>query len=269
MHPMETVLGTRTKVRLLHVIITSGPGSRNGLATEIGGSKHGTYRQIEELIGAGVLTEEGKKVRLDPEFPYLDDLTNLILASDHYMNLIGDVLHRLDILFGNRYYIGGFQAASRTITPIDYVSDTILIHIRDLTERDRTRIQAIENISDIEIIPMNLDRMPLCIIRDRIHGMEVWTAPVERAQVEAFIHGDCTSYAAHLVLLQNMMVGDIDLERLMEMAKNEDMAGTMAATLLRFSKRTSIRIPPWIEALGRENEAKLNDCDMALNTVIG
>ncbi|MBN1389257.1 MAG: hypothetical protein JXA22_01300 [Candidatus Thermoplasmatota archaeon] len=269
MHPMETVLGTRTKVRLLHFIITSGPASRNGLATEISGSKHGTYRQIEELIGAGVLTEKGKKVRLDPEFPYLDDLTNLILASDHYMNLIGDVLHRLDILFGNRYYIGGFQAAARTITPIDYVSDTILIQIRDLTERDRTRIKAIENISGIEIIPLNLDRMPLDMTRDRIHGIEVWTATVERGQIETFIHGDCTSYGAHLALLQNMMGGDIDLQRLMEIAKNAGMTGNMAATLLRFSRRTSIQIPEWIEALGRDNEANLHDCDLVLNAVIG
>lgn len=269
MHPMETVLGTRTKVRLLHTVITSGPSSRNGLATGIGGSKNGTYRQIEELIGAGVLTEEAKKVRLDPEFPYLDDLTNLLLASDQYMNLIGDVLRRLDILFKDRYYIGGFQAAARTITPIDYVSDTILIHIQDLNERDRTRIKAIGDISGMEIIPINMDRMPLDIIRDHAHGTEVWIAPVERGQIEAFFNGDCTSYAAHLVLLQNIMAGVIDLERLMEMAKNADMTGKMAATLHRFSERTSIQIPQWIKDLGHDNEANLNDCDMALNTVIG
>jgi hypothetical protein len=66
-----------------------------------------------------------------------------------------------------------------------------------------------------------------------------------------------------------MMEGDIDLERLMEIAKNADMTGKMAATLLRFSKRTSIQIPQWIKDLGHESEANLNDCDLALNTVIG
>jgi Ser/Thr protein kinase RdoA (MazF antagonist) len=65
------------------------------------------------------------------------------------------------------------------------------------------------------------------------------------------------------------MAGVIDLERLMEMAKNADMTGKMAATLHRFSERTSIQIPQWIKDLGHDNEANLNDCDMALNTVIG
>ena len=272
MHALESILGTKTKIRILDIVTTfGGPMKRNRIVKERGGSMHGTYEQIEELIGAGVLKEEDSRISYNDSFPFLDDLKNLILSSSGYLRQLQDVLRRLDILFKDRYYVGGFLAGRKNIVPLDYDTSTVLFCVLEFTKRDELRIKGLDGASAYELIGQPLEQMPKDIARDQVFGVEVWIASAERGIVESFTQKDCTSYAAYLILLQNLMDSDLDLKRLKNVASAYGQWETIAAAIYRFSERTSVSIPSDIVQLGREHRslAEAKEIDMAMNTVLG
>jgi hypothetical protein len=271
MHPLETIFGTKTKVRIVESILNSGPLKVVQIYREIGGSMHGTYDQVEELIGAGVLLERNGMIEIDENFPYMDDLSNMVLSMAGYLKQIGDALQRIDYLFGNRYYIGGFHSARGSVVPLDYDTDSILLNIKDPSRKDRIRLEAVGKISGLNFIIRSIEIMPVDVKRENLYDSEVWISSIERGMVEAFETLDCTDYGAHLLLVQNLIEGGIDLNTLIDYSTEHGSQNKISSTVLVISRKIGIMIPDRISRLGMEQPELVDhhSLDLALNTVIG
>ncbi len=271
MHPLETIFGTKTKVRIVESILNSGPLKVVQIYREIGGSMHGTYDQVEELIGAGVLLERNGMIEIDENFPYMDDLSNMVLSMAGYLKQIGDALQRIDYLFGNGYYIGGFHSARGSVVPLDYDTDSILLNIKDPSRKDRIRLEAVGKISGLNFIIRSIEIMPVDVKRENLYDSEVWISSIERGMVEAFETLDCTDYGAHLLLVQNLIEGGIDLNTLIDYSTEHGLQNKISSTVLVISRKIGIMIPDRISRLGMEQPGLVDhhSLDLALNTVIG
>jgi len=235
---MNQLLGTSTKVRILsHLCLGGSPISRAALVRTIQGGNGPAYRQVDQLIALGVLKEDERKVVVDPDFPLLDDLTNLLGQTD-YFDEPRLVLERLEALFGTRYYLTGYLAARQAVVVPDHEQESALVALVDSGTRDRTFLEALDRASMTRLDWLGSDRIPTDISRGEVLGAEVWLASIERGLVDHLVHEDSSVYAVALLTLQNHMEETLDWERLLSIASRKGVLAeflTLAAEFNRLS----------------------------------
>jgi hypothetical protein len=272
---LETIFGTRTKVRIIGALASSeAPKTRHELAKESGASIARAYEQIEELVGAGILKDENGKITLDDSFPFYDAVKDLFISSAGYLSGIGGALARIDALLGDGYYVGGFWAARQSVVPIDYETDALLVGVLGLDAKKERRLLAVSHVSGVKIEARGIERMPSDVARLKAFGAEIWIAGAERGTVEALLLKDCSAYGAYLVLLQNAVEGIVRKEKLLETAKEYGIGGLVLALLDAMNReagRETVPISAAEKKLAKGFSAKIDEKEIknAVNTVIG
>ncbi|MEM4308559.1 MAG: hypothetical protein QXU48_05805 [Thermoplasmata archaeon] len=271
---LENIFGTKTKVRILTALATANaPRKRNQIVYECGGSIQGIYDQIEELIGIGVVKEENGKILLEENFPFYEEIVNLVLRTKEYIWSPKSVFSRIDQLLGDNYYIGGFWAARQKTVPIDYETNAVLLQILGTNKKIKKRLEALSKVSGMEFRIREIQRIPEDVGKREIFGVEVWVASVERGIVEAFQFVDCSEYGAYLVLVQNLVERTIRKEKLMEISVMYGMKEMLLGVLCTINEISEKRLI----ALTNEEKKNARIVDEhgrkairdAINTVIG
>lgn len=271
---LETIFGTKTKIRIITALASADePKTRNQIVQECGGSVQGIYEQIEELIGAGIIKEENNKVSLDKDFPFYDDITNLILVTKSYLTDMKSVLSRIDEILSDGYYMGGFWGARQKIIPIDYETKSLRINILALNKKIKKRLIALSSISELNFILKNIEKMPKDVICAELFGAEIWVASIERGIIESLQFEDCSAYGAYLVMIQNLIDRTVEKEKLMEISKEYGLHEKILAALQAINKiagRNIVPLTPDEEKIAkRPSKTEMKAIKDAINTVIG
>ncbi|PKK81315.1 MAG: hypothetical protein CVT47_03085 [Thermoplasmata archaeon HGW-Thermoplasmata-2] len=272
---LETIFGTKTKIRIISALASSEtPKTRHELAKESGGSLARAYEQIEELIGAGVLKDENGKITLDDSFPFYDAVKDLFIASAGHLSGIRGALVRIDALLGDGYYVGGFWAARQSMVPIDYDTDALLVNVLEFNAKKERRLLAVSQISGIKIAARSIERMPKDVVRLKAFGAETWIAGAERGTVEALLLKDCSAYGAYLVLLQNLMEGIVRKEKLLESAKEygiEDFVLALLGAINTEAGKVLVALSAAEKKKAKKASGKVDGKELknAVNTVLG
>lgn len=254
-----------------------------------GSGLRSTYQQVEELIALGVLKEtvnRRSRVALDPEFPLIESLRDLLLLSGEYLRTPQDVLAAVDRICGDSYYLGSFTAARRKINPIDYDPPIYAVNIlREYYKRLYPRLRALGKLAnikvyeksmgeagDITIIAYACESIPPDVIRADFLGVEVWIASVERGIIECLTRKTLfTLYGAYLALMQNRLDNVLNLAYFKKLAGEEVSLPLILAVMLKFNE---IAGKSFFEITGREKsmaEGMVDEKEIrhAINTVMG
>lgn len=262
--------------------------SRNELARATGSGIRSTYEQVEELIALGALKEIGRKVAMEPEFPFYDSIRDLLLSSRDYPGTVGDVLRLVDRSCDDSYYIGAFTAARQAITPTDY--DPSIYAVRILGKFYRRlcpRIKALGKLSGVRVYENAIgeetgdvatlvvaarESIPPDVKRTGFLNTEVWMASVERGLIECLV-GDTpfAVYGAYLALLLNAVDGTIDLPYFKKLASEGNCLPKVLSILREFNEasgKTIFELTETEKKMARRVADK-KEIRHAINTVIG
>ncbi|HHD15292.1 MAG TPA: hypothetical protein ENK47_01125 [Euryarchaeota archaeon] len=266
---IEQLLGTRTKIRILKVLITdNGHLSRNRLVGLTRTGIRSVYEQTDQLIALGALKETEGKISIDQDFPYLDQLRDLLFLSEDYMNNIQTVLRSIDRILGIDYYITGYASACQNGMPIDVDERSILVMVKEHNKRKERMLQTIKDCTNLKVGWRPTNIIPEDVKRETLFGVEVWISSVERGMVDSIKLDECDHYPIFLLLVQNIVNGSIDLQKIMEYAEDQDMDHIFGPAILAISDRLSdIDLPINIKK-GEDPEIR-KSVNLALNTVLG
>jgi hypothetical protein len=266
---IEQLLGTRTKIRILKVLITDkGHLSRNRLVGLTRTGIRSVYEQTDQLIALGALKETEGKISIDQDFPYLDQLRDLLFLSQDHMNNIQTVLRSIDRILGIDYYITGYTSACQNGMPIDVDERSILVMVREQNTRKERMLQTIKDCTDLNFGWRSTDIIPEDVKRDMLFGVEVWISSVERGIVDSIKLDECGYYPIFLILFQNIVNGSMDLQKIMEYAQDREVDHILGPAIYAISDRLNeIDLPINIKK-GQDPEIK-KSIDLALNTVLG
>jgi hypothetical protein len=289
---LELLLGTRTKVRLLKILASSGnPMTRNELARITHSGTRSTYEQIEELIAIGVLKEieNGRcRLALDPEFPFYDSIRDLFLSGRDYPGIPQDVLKLVDRICGDNYYIGAFTAARQRITPVDYDPQIYMVNIlkkhypglspriKVLGKLSGVRIyEEMGEAGEMTVIVNACETIPPDVKRIDYLNVDVWIASVERGIIEC-LNGKTpfALYGIYLALLQNRLDNVIDLAYFRKLEVEENCLALVLSVMSEFNEVSGKEIFPLTEeerGMARKGKATVDKKEIkhAINTVMG
>ena len=231
----ELLLGSRTRVRILtHLLSVEQGMTRHALAKEIGGGVGPVYEQVDRFIALGVLEErDNSNIFIDRSFPFMDTLTDLVLAGVDYFDHPDVILGRIDRLFGDDYYVTGYLAACQNGFPIDFEQNTVMISILGDNIHVKRYVRALNDATQMNISYFVVGSIGRDIRRMNIYGTRIWMASLERGLVDCLEQGECPIYPVILLLLQNRDV--LDWGRLLEILKvstHKKTFGTVARTLM-------------------------------------
>jgi len=231
----ELLLGTRTRVRILTYLLSVEHGmTRHALAKEIGGGIGPMYEQVDRFIALGVLEERiNGNIFIDRSFPFLDTLTDLVLAGANYFDHPDVLLGRIDRLFGDDYYVTGYLAACQNGFPVDFEQNTVMISVLGDNIHIKRYIRALNDATPMKISYFVVGSIGRDIKRMEIYGNRIWIASLERGLVDCLEQRECPIYPVVLLLLQNRDV--LDWARLLEILKvpsHKKTFGTVASTLM-------------------------------------
>ncbi len=266
---IEHLLGTKTKIRIVGTMIKEGNNlSRNHLAESVGTGKGPVYEQVDQLIALGALKEVDGKISLDQDFPYLDQLRDLLFLSEDHMNNIQTVLRSIDRILGIDYYITGYASSCQNGMPIDVDERSILVMIKEQNTRKERMLQTIKDCTDLKVGWRPTNIIPEDVKRDTLFGVKVWISSVERGMVDSIKLDECGHYPIFLLLVQNILNRSIDLHKIMEYAEDQDIDHIFGPAILAISDRLSdIDLPINIKH-GQDPEIR-KSVNLALNTVLG
>ena len=214
------LLGTSTKVRLFqHLCLDPTPLRRHALSQAIEGGAGPTYEQVDQLIALGALKEVEGRIGLDPVFPFLDDLSNLVATTANYLEDLRPLLERLDNLLGSDYYISGYLAARQYGAPLDYDRDSALVALFNPNPRYSRFLRALTSATTLRLDRFEVQVMPPDVRRETLYDATVWLASVERGLVDCVVHNDCPPYVVLQLLLQNLLENSLDWNTLLSISK--------------------------------------------------
>lgn len=231
----ELLLGSRTRVRILtHLLSVEQGMTRHALAKEIGGGVGPVYEQVDRFIALGVLEErDNGNIFIDRSFPFMDTLTDLVLAGVDYFDHPDVILGRIDRLFGDDYYVTGYLAACQNGFPIDYEQNTVLIAILYDNVHIKRFLRVLDVASQMKVSHFVVGSIGRDIKRMDIYGTRIWMASLERGLLDCLEQGECPIYPVILLLLQNRDVLDwANLLTMLENSPHRKTFGTAAHTLM-------------------------------------
>ena len=126
--------------------------------------------------------------------------------------------------------------------PIDYNKASILIAILNQDTRKKRQIRTISECSDVDIRWFKTESIPDDVRRDTAFGKEIWLASLERSLVDCHAMEECEPYPIVLLLIQNMVDGSVDIEKLMRFAREEECSGFFEKVMIELSNR-ELKIP--------------------------
>ena len=240
---LQQLLGTNTKIRIFQVLFIEPEGlSRHALSKEVGTGIGPLYEQVDQLIALGAIREEKERIIMDDGFPFHDTLMDLVLNTADHLDDQGKVLEILDRINGDGYYLTGYTGACQNGPPIDYDRPSIMIAVLDLDTRKRRKMRSISECSDVDIRWFKTEMIPDDVRRDTVSGAEIWLASLERSMVDCHAMEECEPYPIVLLLIQNMVDGSVDIEKLMRIAREEGCSGFFEKVLIELSNG-KLKIP--------------------------
>ncbi len=258
------LLGTATKVRIFEQLcLDPTPITRHALTKSISGGIGPTYEQADQLIALGALKEVNGGIQLDDSFPFHDDIVNIVASTSHYMDQ-RILLDRIDSLFGSDHYITGYLAARQNGPPVDHEQDSALVAVLHANNRSLTHLRALSAVSPTKLKWLEIHSIPSDITRQDIYGSNIWIASTERGIVDCVLHQDCSLYVVVLLLLQNLNDGNIDGDKLLQIANNNgirDVFLTAISGLNDAAGRELVSVEPGVvtEAVGKLDPAIITE----------
>ncbi|MGA1822843.1 MAG: hypothetical protein ACMUIG_09990 [Thermoplasmatota archaeon] len=266
---IEQLLGTRTKIRILKLLMTEeGSLSRNQIVKSTGTGIRSVYEQTDQLIAIGALKEADGKVSIDHDFPYIDQLRDLFLLTEDHMKDMMTVLRSIDRILGADYYITGYASACQNGMPIDVDEKCILIFVKGIDTRKERMLDAVALCTEHSIKWKGTERIPKNVQRTTLSGVDVWLSSVETAIVDSIKEQECGYYPIFLLMVQNILSGSLDLRILMEYAEDLGVKNIFSQALTIISDRVT-DIGQAVKFNGKPDPEVARSVELALNTVLG
>ena len=266
---IEQLLGTRTKIRILKVLMTEeGSLSRNQIVRSTESGIRSVYEQTDQLIAIAALKEEDGKVSIDHDFPYLDQLRDLFLLTEDHMNDKMSVLRSIDRILGAEYYITGYASACQNGMPIDVDEKCMLIMVKGSNARKERMLGAIAQCTDHKVKWESTESIPKDVKRTLLFGTEVWISSPERGMVDSIKEQECSYYPIFLLMVQNIVGGSLDLRILMEYAEDSGVTNIFSQALTIVSDKVT-DIGQAVKFNGKPDPEVARSVELALNTVLG
>ena len=259
---LQQLLGTNTKIRTFQVLSIQTEGiSRHALSKEVGTGIGPLYEQVDQLIALGAIMEENDRILMNEEFPLHDTLMDLVLNTADLLEDQGSILEILDRINGDEYYLTGYTGACQNGPPIDYDIPSIMIAVLNPDTRKKRKIRSVSECSDVGISWFKTEGIPDDVRRDTAFGTEAWLASLERSLVDCYKMEECEPYPIVLLLIQNMVDGSLDVEKLMKIAREEGCSDLFENVMIELSNK-KLKIPEGL--LGR----KKTDPDPSIKRVV-
>jgi len=271
------LLGNTTRVRILSYLVNNTtPITRHVLAKELGAGLGPVYSQVLAFRALGVVREEEGKISLDPGFPFIEELRDLVQRIGNYLQDLENVLDRIDALLGDDYYVTGYLAARQHGAAIDYDNDSILVAFigKDKVGETTKLLSALSSATPIKMIWSCVKDIPKEITRRHIYGSEIWIASIERGILDSLSQHDFPISAVLALFLQNLLDGNINKERLKALAEERRLWGTVCLLIQAFNKGAKrVLIPLTAEerhlAQNTSDPELLENARNAMNSVLG
>jgi DNA-binding Lrp family transcriptional regulator len=274
---LAEMLGNTTGIRILEHLVRDGtPITRHALARALGTGNGAVYEQVLRLRALGVVGEEKRRVFLDPNFPFREELSDLVQRVGIHLVDPAEVLGRVDVLLGDNYYITGYLAARQYGTAVDYDRDFILVAYAkgDPKTKQAMLLTALSRATPVEMAWMRVGSVPKDVMRKKVLGSEVWLASLERGIMDSLARRDFPAPAALSILLQNLLDGNVDVGRLRAVARESEQYERLCFIALASNKRAGKRLLP-LTSEDRRLAGKVSDPVLsaavrsALNSVLG
>lgn len=138
---LPLLFGDDTRVGLLQFLARRPEGlSQRALAQKLGRSPSHVNKIVHEFEAAGVVqVKEDRRVRLDTESPLYDAVVDALYRFEELGaqgQLLRNVLRPAKERFGDRFYVGGYLAATLYLDPIDFTSNRCDLYVKGLLPKD-------------------------------------------------------------------------------------------------------------------------------------
>ncbi|MEA3557948.1 MAG: hypothetical protein U9R75_01715 [Candidatus Thermoplasmatota archaeon] len=184
------------------------------------------------------------------------------------MNEQQTILRSVDRILGIDYYITGYASACQNGIPIDVDEKCILIMVKKQNTRKERMLDAIKESTEYVLRWQATNNIPKDVQRRNISGAEVWISSMERGMVDSIKTEECGKYPIFLLLVQNAVNRSVDLQNLMEYAKEQEIENIFGSALSIISDRLS-NFDDIYGFHGPHDKDVIRSVDMALNTVLG
>lgn len=229
---LEAILGTRTKIRMLTCLMQHPEGiTRKSLADLSDVSHRMVYDQVKDLEFLEIVIRKGNRYYLNEKhFLYHALLDILQMGLLHERQLEERILEFIHQKLKPHYYIGGFLAATRYITLVDYHATIIHVGVpNDWYDDAVQKFQVLKHHQRFSINEMNPDKTVLYFFKtpripsDVQLDHEIYYASLTRGTLECFILPGIIPYGQALVFLENLKEGLLDVHQLKHVIQGDGM----------------------------------------------
>ncbi len=218
---LEAILGTRTKIRMLACLMEHPEGlTRKRLADLSQVSHRAVYEQIKDLEFLEIVIKKKNHYHLnETHFLYHALLDILQMGLLHEQLLEEKILEFIHQHLGTNYYIGGFLAATRNITLMDYHVEIIHVGVvKKYHEEAITKFKILNSHHRVAINEFVSGKMTLYFFKtskippDVLLEDGVYQASLSRGVIECFILPGLTPYGQVLTFMENLKENLLDVE---------------------------------------------------------
>lgn len=205
---LPLLFGDQTRVAILELLIRERDGlSQRAIAARIGRSPSHVNNVIQAFAGLGILDQRhGRRVRLNEDASLFGPIMETL---DRFAELQGQgrllrtVIRAANDRFGQRYFVGGYLAATKAIQPIDFHSDRCDLYVKGLRRADETWKRPLDRLSPFQI-HLHPAEMTAGHARntDTIDDEPCWVATPEVGVVQCLQDPTFPRYGAFLLLIQ-------------------------------------------------------------------
>lgn len=219
---LPLLFGNATRVRLLRSLAREDNGlSQRAIAAKIGRSPASVNEVIHELIAIGIVTiDKKRKVKLDKAHPLFGPLVETLdrfSSLEGYGKYLRKVIEASNDRFEDRYYVGGYLAATRTIQPIDFNSTRCDLYVKGLRPMDSEWVKGLRKLSPYDVRLHDIDRIKNQVVEHAtLDDIPCLLARPEIGVIQCLEDPGFPRYGAILLLVQliedTVSVGEEDLE---------------------------------------------------------
>jgi hypothetical protein len=153
---LRLLFGDDTRIGVLRLLRDHPEGlTQRRLAERLGRAPSHINKVVQSFEAIGLTSmDRGRGVRLDPSSPLYDAVMETLQRFDR-LNGIGAYLRTAiraaNDRFRDRYYVGGYVAATRVPQPIDFASDRLDLYVKRIAPADDTWLKGLRQLTPYDI----------------------------------------------------------------------------------------------------------------------
>lgn len=261
------LFGDVTRLAILRLLQRAQAGvSQRELARKIGRDPAHVHRVLQSLDAVGIVDahSDPRAITLVQDHPLYEPVTRTLDLFDRLelqTPLLRFVVRSANGRFGDRCFMGGYQAAAAVVQPIDFRSYRVDLYVKRPVAKDRQWSKELARVTAFDVRLHVAGRFDE-IQQGTLDGETCWMARPELGVVQCLTDADFPRYGAFLLLIQGIQEGAYQpdlLERLTEGTRYQPIIRNLVDRVRRTSGLDT-------ESLDAKERKALED---ALETVEG